>query len=84
MVGAKSDTKGRSLETVGIMLGSHDRDRLSRNDGSWDGFKSGSVVWDHYQGLVLQDGLGSKEHLSENGGGQEHSGWVEKKRLTGI
>ena len=40
---------------------------------------SGSVVWDHYHGLVLQDGLGSKEDLSENGRGQQHSGWVEKE-----
>ena len=46
-----------SLETViwgGIRVGSHDRNRSSRSDGGWDGFKFGSVGWDHYQGPVLR------------------------------
>ena len=51
-----------SLETViwgCSRVGSHDRDRSSRNDGSWDGFKFGSVGWDHYKGPVLRRLVGS-------------------------
>ena len=40
-----------------------------------------SVVWDHYQGPVIRDGLGSKEDLSENDSRdrKQHSGRVENE-----